>query len=243
MGSDVHIKKHRFLLPTIISLFLISGIFVIFPYASADEIPAWVKGIANFWVEGNISDTEFGDAIVFLIEQDILKLDLLENLKLQVAQLEMEKAYILEFGSLEGFMTEPEEATEAIQGEKIIHIDILSGSHRQDLGLDYRECGGSICDTKYYSIDLLEIEPGTTVVWTNQDSVSHNITSGVQSFGFNKPNTPDGYMASGEIPPGESFSFTIDRLGFIRFFDTDYVWMDGTIISIPTNTGTFVGKN
>jgi len=166
----------------------------------------------------------------------------LENLKLQVAQLEREKAYILEFGSLAGFMAEPEEATEAIQGEKIIHVDILPGSHLQDLGLDYRECGGSVCDTGYYSIDLLEIEPGTTVVWTNQDSVSHNITSGVQSFSHNKPNTPDGYMASGEIPPGESFSFTVDRLGFIRFFDTDYVWMDGTIISIPTNVETFVGK-
>jgi len=166
----------------------------------------------------------------------------LENLKLQVAQLEMEKAYILEFGSLEGFMAEPEEATEAIQGEKIIHIDILPGAHLPDTGVNYIECGLT-CEIKYFSIDLLEIEPGTTVVWTNQDSVSHNITSGVQSFGFNKPNTPDGYMVSGEIPPGESFSFTVDRLGFIRFFDTDYVWMDGTIISIPTNTGTFVGKN
>lgn len=242
MGSDVHIKKRRFLLPTIISLFLISGIFIIFPYASADEIPAWVKGVANFWVEGNISDTEFGDAIVFLIEQDILKLDLLENLKLQIAQLEREKAYILEFGSLEGFMAEPEE-TEVIQGEKTIHIDILPGSHLQDLGLKYQECGGTTCDVNYYSIDLLEIEPGTTVVWTNLDSVSHNVTSGEQSFGFNKPNIPDGYMSSGEIPPGESFSFTINKSGFVRFFDTNYTWMDGVIISIPTGVETFVGKN
>jgi len=242
MGSDAHIKKHRFLLPTIVSLVLISGVFVIFPYAFADEIPAWVKGIANFWVEGNISDTEFGDAIVFLIEQDIIKLDLLENLKLQVAQLEREKAYILEFGSLEGFMIEPEEATEAIQGEKIIHIDILPGAHLRDTGVSSILCGAT-CDIKYLSIRLLEIEPGTTVVWTNQDSVSHNITSGVQSFGHDKPNIPDGYMASGEIPPGESFSFTINQLGFIRFFDTNYNWIDGTLISIPTNVETFVGKN
>ncbi len=242
MGSDVQIKKHRFLLPTIVSLVLISGIFVIFPYAFADEIPAWVKGVANFWVEGNISDTEFGDAIVFLIEQDIIKLDLLENLKLQVAQLEREKTYILEFGSLEGFMTEPEEATEEIQGEKIIHIDILPGAHLPDAGMNSLTCG-TTCEIKYLSVRLLEIEPGTTVVWTNQDSVSHNITSGVQSFGHNKPNIPDGYMASGEIPPGESFSFTINQSGFIRFFDTNYNWIDGTLISIPTNVETFVGKN
>jgi len=242
MGSDVHMKKHRFLLPTIISLFLISGIFVIFPYASADGIPTWVKGIANFWVEDNISDTEFGDAIIFLIEQDILKLDLLEDLKLQVAQLEREKTYILEFGSLEGFMTEPEEATEAIQGEKIIHINILPGAHLPDTGVSSILCGTG-CDIKYLSVRLLEIEPGTTVVWTNQNSVSHNINSGVQSESHNKPNIPDGYMASGEILPGESFSFTINKLGFVRFFDTNYSWIDGVLISLPTNTGTFVGKN
>ena len=46
--------------------------------ASADEslIPPWVKGVANFWVEGNISDSEFGDSISFLIEQDIIKVEL-----------------------------------------------------------------------------------------------------------------------------------------------------------------------
>jgi len=243
MGLDVHIKKHRLLLPTIISLFLISGIFVIFPYASADEIPTWVKGIANFWVQGNITDTEFGDAIIFLIEQDIVKLDLLENLKLQVAQLEREKAYILEFGSLTGFMSEPdEEVTGAIQGEKTIHIDILPGAYLRDTGLTAILCGTG-CDIKYFSTNFLEIEPGTTVVWTNQDSVSHNITSGVQSYGHDKPNIPDGYMVSGEILPGESFSFTINQLGFTRFFDTNYNWMEGVIISMPTNVETFVGKN
>ena len=40
------------------------------------DIPAWVKGIANFWVEGNISDTEFGDSISFLIEQNIIRVEM-----------------------------------------------------------------------------------------------------------------------------------------------------------------------
>jgi len=40
------------------------------------SIPAWVKGVANFWVEGNISDTEFGESISFLIEQNILRVEM-----------------------------------------------------------------------------------------------------------------------------------------------------------------------
>jgi len=46
--------------------------------ASAEEslIPAWVKGVANFWVEGNISDSEFGESISFLIEQNIIQVEL-----------------------------------------------------------------------------------------------------------------------------------------------------------------------
>jgi len=46
--------------------------------ASAEEslIPEWVKGVANFWVEGNISDSEFGESISFLIEQNIIQVEL-----------------------------------------------------------------------------------------------------------------------------------------------------------------------
>ena len=42
---------------------------------SQTEIPAWVKGVANFWVEGNIGDAEFGEAIAFLIEQNIIEVE------------------------------------------------------------------------------------------------------------------------------------------------------------------------
>lgn len=225
-GRNTNYKKRLF--PIAISLFAISGIIVVVPFVFADEIPVWVKGVANFWVEGNISDEEFGNAIIFLIESDILKLDLLENLKQQVVQLEKEKAYILEHGSLAGFVSDVKTTEE----DKVVHISILPGASQQDTGIDYRTCFQS-CELKYFSITLLKIEPGTTIVWTNEDSVSHNINSGIQSFSHGKPNEPDGYMASGEILPGESFSFTIDRIGVIRYFDTNYPWIDGTIVSFP----------
>ena len=62
--------------------------------AQSTEIPAWVKGVANFWAEGNISDSEFGEAITFLIEQEIIKVEIpaSENPELQnkITQLESE---------------------------------------------------------------------------------------------------------------------------------------------------------
>ncbi len=72
------------------------SIFLLFlvPAISAEstEIPAWVKGVANFWVEGNINDSEFGESLSFLIEQGIIKVEMptIDNPELQnkISQLE-----------------------------------------------------------------------------------------------------------------------------------------------------------
>jgi len=62
---------------------------------SQTEIPAWVKGVANFWVEGNIDDNEFGESLTFLIEQGIIKVNTPQadnslELERKIAQLESE---------------------------------------------------------------------------------------------------------------------------------------------------------
>ncbi len=36
------------------------------------SIPEWVKGIASYWVDGNITDDEFAEAIEFLLENEII---------------------------------------------------------------------------------------------------------------------------------------------------------------------------
>ena len=74
-----------------VSIFLLFIIPTI--YAQSTEIPSWVKGVANFWAEGNIEDSEFGEAISFLIEQGILKVDMpqqvnSEELDRKISQLE-----------------------------------------------------------------------------------------------------------------------------------------------------------
>ena len=61
------------------------------------DIPAWVKGVAGFWAEDKITDNDFGEAISFLIEQGIIKVDMpqqvnTEELNKKISQLESENA-------------------------------------------------------------------------------------------------------------------------------------------------------
>ena len=87
-------KKAEIILLTLVLTIL--GVTGLTTTANASsEIPAWIKGVADFWVKGNISDQEFLDAIRFLIEKGVLKIELLESLEEQVRELENDIAIIL----------------------------------------------------------------------------------------------------------------------------------------------------
>ncbi len=107
--------------------------------------------------------------------------------------------------------------------EKTVQINILEGSSKPD-------------NIRYYSLSTVQIIPGTTIIWKNDDTTSHRIMSGVASFSHGKPFKPDGKMDSGDIAPGQTFSVTIKEIGITRFFDTTYSWMDGVIISLPESS-------
>lgn len=112
-----------------------------------------------------------------------------------------------------------------------------------------------------YSLDRITIEPGTTITWVNDDTVSHSISSGtglgsstrasqgsvkicdesqLQTLGsgssFRASDctfTLDGRIKSGPIPPGQSWSFTVEEAGFYRLADIDYIHMTSTIYAFP----------
>ncbi len=66
----------KILLFAVISVLIVSVSVTSISAQFQSEIPAWVKGVANFWVEGNISDSEFGDSLSFLIEQNIIQVEM-----------------------------------------------------------------------------------------------------------------------------------------------------------------------
>jgi len=60
---------------------------------SAEEglIPAWIKSTASFWVEGDISDSEFITALQFLVKEGILVIPSEQNEKIDVFQLSVKE--------------------------------------------------------------------------------------------------------------------------------------------------------
>lgn len=63
----------------------------------------------------------------------------------------------------------------------------------------------------------LTVLTGTTVIWTNEDSTPHTVTS------------DDEVWDSGEVASGESFRFTFDETGTYRYHCEIHPGMEGVI--------------
>ena len=89
----------------------------------------------------------------------------------------------------------------------------------------------------YYDPETIQIVPGTPIIWVNNDSIEHTILSGISTQTIGNPFTPDGKITSGKIAPGQTFTVVINDTGIIRFYDPQYTWMNGVIISMPPTPG------
>lgn len=78
--------------------------------------------------------------------------------------------------------------------------------------------GASMLGRDAFSPNPVDISPGTTVIWTNNDSVDHTVTS------------MDGLFDSGAIEPGETFSREFDDVGEFSYFCTIHPNMTGTVV-------------
>jgi plastocyanin len=77
--------------------------------------------------------------------------------------------------------------------------------------------GAESLGNRAFSPDELNVSVGTTVTWTNGDSVSHTSTS--NAAGWN----------SGTIPPGGHFSFAFESAGTFPYRCTIHPGMVGTV--------------
>ncbi|MHB8601308.1 MAG: cupredoxin domain-containing protein [Nitrosotalea sp.] len=93
----------------------------------------------------------------------------------------------------------------------------------------------------YYTPDTIQIVPGTPIIWTNNDSIEHTILSGVSTQKNDNPFTPDGKITSGKIAPGQTFMVIVNDTGIVRFYDPQYTWMNGLIISMPPTQSYTIG--
>lgn len=68
-----------------------------------------------------------------------------------------------------------------------------------------------------FSPASITVKKGTTVTWTNNDSVDHTVTAGNNGFD------------SGLLSKGESFEFTFNTVGTFQYHCTVHPNMTGTV--------------
>jgi plastocyanin len=78
--------------------------------------------------------------------------------------------------------------------------------------------GASTLGNRAYAPDDLNVATGTTVTWTNTDSVDHTSTS--DATGWN----------SGTVAPGGQFSFAFQAPGTYRYHCAIHPGMVGTVV-------------
>lgn len=132
------------------------------------------------------------------------------------------------------------ETTETSPTEEILTIRILPGSSTQGIASSYIQSGETrdprvdVGRLGYYSQDRITLEPGTSVIFVNEDKVPHSIESGKENYGDRyNPYTPDGRIATENIAPGDSLTITFDEMGFYRLYDPTYPWMEIIVYSFP----------
>ena len=67
------------------------------------------------------------------------------------------------------------------------------------------------------------VNPGDTVVWSNDDVAAHTVTSGI-------PPTADGTFDSGIFMAGTTFSHTFDTIGEYDYYCIVHPWMIGKVL-------------
>jgi len=77
--------KRAYLIP-VIALSLLAGFFIVGASAQEQSIPKWIKGVAKFWVEGEVSDQEFVQALQWMIDNGILRVSPQTELEKQLEQ-------------------------------------------------------------------------------------------------------------------------------------------------------------
>ena len=91
------------------------------------------------------------------------------------------------------------------------NVTISNGAAKQSTG------------QKYFDPAEISVKAGTTVVWTNADSVAHTVTSGDPSGG------PSGVFDSNLIKAGNTFQHRFDSVGATSYFCTVHPWMTGKV--------------
>ncbi len=202
------------------------------------KLPDWIKYNAGWWAADAISQSDFVNAIQYLIKERVIMIPDLQKsgeatgeavpdwvksnagwwASNQISDNEFVNTiqYLIKEGiikiQLESSSTPVPSIPEPVPTTTIVKIP--SGSHS----------GGCVKTDSCFSPSNIIIGHGTTVTWKNEDDVTHTVLSGIPTTG------PEGIFEDDEILSGETFSYTFESTGIYQYFDVLHPWMVGVIL-------------
>ena len=88
--------------------------------------------------------------------------------------------------------------------------------------------------TQWYIPSRISINPNDSVIWVNNDTEIHTVTSGtgagLESLINNKQGRKNGLFDSGIFRPNSSWTHKFTKPGVYSYFCTIHPWMEGTIL-------------
>ena len=128
--------------------------------------------------------------------------------------------------------------TGVIVGGKYFTVMIPKGSANPEV--DITKLGPK----QWYLPRQITVNVNDTVIWTNNDTEAHTVTSGIgsgiESLMNNKKGTSNGIFDSGSFKPGQSWIHSFAHPGTYSYFCTIHPWMEGVVVvqtkaqNIPT---------
>ena len=176
-------------------------------YSESDVIPNWIKGVAAFWAEDRITDSEFVVALEFMIEAGLIQVNdpIVQELEKENGKLRQQ------IESLEPGNTSQPETTQIV-------FDSVTVSIPPGTGIP----GCEKTDECYLPYEIT-VESGATVSWINDDSAAHTVTSGNANAG------PTSVFDSSLFMAGDVFEFTFNDAGTYDYYCSVHPWMTGFV--------------
>jgi len=118
--------------------------------------------------------------------------------------------------------------TSTTENPQTTRVVIPNGAANPTVDLTLKNIGN------WYTPKKVFVSVGDTVVWKNEDTEPHTVTSGlgggIQSVQNNEKGKPDGIFDSGAFKSGESWSRTFYNPGTYNYFCTIHPWMEASVV-------------
>jgi plastocyanin len=82
---------------------------------------------------------------------------------------------------------------------------------------------------RFYPPEVI-VPSGSDVTWTNEDDLTHTITSGKKAGYGMYEFVQDGAFNSGNLDEGDSFTFLFTEPGRYEYFCVPHPWMNGAVV-------------